>query len=182
MKPRFLTNSRIAGSLALALSCVAPGLAQGVDPSTLPYELRTISQRYPVTLYTGSECAPCQQGRQMLMKRGIPFAEKTVSASADIQQLQKLTGQRQLPVLTIGKQHLFGFSSAEWSQYLDVAGYPESSRLPSNWKQPAAQALAPSNQNPAAGTNATINPERPERAAPSVAPPITPENPAGLRF
>lgn len=39
----------------------------------LPYELRQVAQRYPVTLYVSSDCQPCDAGRQMLRERGIPL-------------------------------------------------------------------------------------------------------------
>src|SRR4029078_3312773 len=45
----------------------------GSGNSSLPFELREVSTRYPVTLYTTADCGPCGAGRAMLAGRGIPF-------------------------------------------------------------------------------------------------------------
>ena len=58
----------------------------------LPYELRQVLARYPVTLYSGVGCAPCNSGRLMLQGRGIPYTEYTVASNDDIDALQRLSG------------------------------------------------------------------------------------------
>ena len=50
-------------------------------PNGLPYELNQVAQKYPVTLYTSTDCAPCDEGRSYLNQRGIPYAEKTITTS-----------------------------------------------------------------------------------------------------
>lgn len=164
----------------------AQGVAQGSAAATgsaLPYELQQIAARFPVTLYTGSDCAPCNSARNLLVGRGIPFAERTVNTNEDIDALQRLSGNSGLPFATIGGQQLAGFSDSEWTQYLNAAGYPQQSQLPSNYRRPpatplvavkAAQPAAP--DAPARRTPA----ERP-RPAPSTDGP-SPSNPAGIRF
>ena len=155
--------------------------------STLPYDLRQVAVRFPVTLYTGSECAPCSSVRSMLAARGVPFTERTVTSNEDIAALQRLSGGSTLPFGTIGGQQLIGYSDAEWAQYLDAAGYPKRSALPPNYRPPASTPLvavksleaAPSS-NPAA-TPATNTPRLPAPVAPVNSGP-TPSNPAGIRF
>lgn len=102
------------------------------EPDTvLPLELRQAASRYPVILYTlSSGCEPCDEGRALLRKRGIPFTERQVSTSEDNEALQKITGGRETPVLTIGAQQLKGLAPDTWNNYLDLAGYPRDSRLP----------------------------------------------------
>ena len=141
-----------------------------------------MAQRYPVTIYTGDECGPCGAGRSLLVTRGIPFEERTVKSNEDIQALQRLSGgQPSLPILSIGSQQLKGFSDAEWSQYLDAAGYPKSARLPAGYRNPPAQPLVAVQAAPAA-------PAAPAAAAPAPAPAPaaangpTPSNPAGIKF
>lgn len=147
----------------------------------LPYELQQVVQRYPVTLYTSEECSPCGAGRSLLITRGVPFDERTVKSNEDIASLQRLSGQNSLPLLTIGLQQLKGFSDAEWSQYLDAAGYPKSTRLPAGYRNPPAQplvALQPAAEPaPAAAAPAPTAAETP---APASGP--TPSNPAGIKF
>lgn len=152
----------------------APG---GSASSALPFELRQVATKYPVTLYVGDNCGPCGAGRSLLTSRGVPFVEKTVNANEDIQALQRLAGESSLPFLTIGSQQLKGFSDAEWSQFLDAAGYPKSSVLPASYRQAAATPLV------------TVAPVAipPAAAAPQVARPAPPaapaaNNPAGIRF
>ena len=132
---------------------------------TLPYELRQVVQRYPVTLYTRDDCQPCDAGRSLLTTRGVPFAERTVKTNQDNEALQRLTGQNSLPLLTIGSQQVKGFLDSEWTQYLDAAGYPSSSRLPSGYRVPPATPLVA--QVPAAPAAA---PARPAPAQPAVPP------------
>lgn len=160
-----------------AAKAVAPAAAEGAGTAPLPYELRQAANRYPVTLYTGDNCPPCGSGRAYLASRGIPFSEKTVTTPEDQEALQRLSGGNGLPLLTIGAQQLKGFSDAEWGQFLDAAGYPRSSQLPSGYRAPAATPLV-TLQRPAEPTAA------PEAAAPAPARPApqAPANPAGIRF
>ena len=107
----------------------------------LPYELQQVAQRYPVTLYTGGDCAPCDTGRALLSTRGVPFNERQVKTPADVEAFQRLSGETSLPLLAIGGQQLEGFSDTTWSQYLDAAGYPKSIRLPAGYSNPPAQPM-----------------------------------------
>ncbi|MDQ7954665.1 MAG: glutaredoxin family protein [Rhodocyclaceae bacterium] len=146
----------------------------------LPFELRQIVQRYPVTLYTGDDCAPCTTGRQLLQTRGIPFDERTVKSSEDIAALERLSGRNGLPLLTIGSQQLKGYSDTEWSQYLDAAGYPKSVQLPAGYRNPPAQPLVAQQAAPAAQAPAPAGVQPPPATPAPDAP--TPSNPAGIRF
>src|SRR5690606_29212363 len=78
------------------------GAEEASADAALPLELRQVASRYPVTLYTAVNCAPCDTGRQLLSQRGIPYAERTVSTTEDTQALERLSGGREVPVLTIG--------------------------------------------------------------------------------
>jgi glutaredoxin len=146
----------------------------------LPYELRQVAQRYPVTLYSSEECAPCSTARSMLTTRGIPFEERTVKSGPDVEALQRLTAQTSLPLLTIGAQQLKGFSDSEWSQYLDAAGYPKSNSLPAGYRNPPARPLVAQQAAPAAPEPAAPAPA-PQQAAPAPSGP-SPSNPAGIKF
>lgn len=163
------------------------GAAAGQPAATgaaLPYALRQAVQRYPVTLYSASRCAPCDSGRQLLQHRGVPFSEKTVETAADVAALEHLAGARELPVLGIGTQRVKGFSDLDWNQYLDAAGYPRTSQLPATWQQPPATPLAPAQlARPGAEPAASAPAESGSGAAePPVTPSPTSTNPAGIRF
>ena len=157
-----------------ALPAAAP-----VAPA-LPYELRQVVGKYPVTLYTSSNCAPCDSGRKLLAARGVPFSEKTINTAQDADALQKLSGGNSVPFLTIGAQHVAGFSASEWAQYLNAAGYPESSRLPTGYRAPPATPLA-APEKPAAPEPRTAAPAEPV-LPPVATPKVSPNNPAGIQF
>ncbi len=74
------------------------------DSTQLPYATQVAMQKSPVTLYTGGDCGdPCEQGRDLLAKRGIPFSERDAQANAeDAEALKKLVGAIEVPVLTVG--------------------------------------------------------------------------------
>lgn len=104
----------------------------------LPFELRQIASRYPVTLYTVTgACEPCESGRSLLRQRGIPYSEKTITSTEDADAFERLSGGRDAPTLTIGSQTLRGLSPDVWASYLDAAGYPRESRLPANFQNRA---------------------------------------------
>jgi glutaredoxin len=144
--------------------------------SSLPFELRQVASKFPVTLYSAPDCGACGAGRAMLTSRGIPFAERTVTTSDDVASLQRLSGEAALPFLTIGGQRIKGYSDQEWTQYLDAAGYPKTSILPSSYRPAPATPLV-TVQKPAAA-----KPEpKPEPQAETPTGPA-PSNPAGIRF
>lgn len=152
------------------------GTAGGGDTSPLPYELRQVAERYPVTLYSGDNCDACIAGRNMLRQRGIPFTEKTVKTDADIQALRRLESSSELPVLRIGTQQLKGYTDAEWRSYLDAAGYPAQSRLPAGYRAADASPLV---------SQTTAEPSaRPAPAPqpPAQLPPALEAAPQGIRF
>ena len=151
----------------------------GVAVGSLPYALRQVATRYPVTLYAGNNCGPCDAGRAFLSARGIPFAERTVNTQADAEALQRMSGDAGLPFLTIGSQQLKGFSDAEWSQFLDAAEYPKTSQLPQGYRAPAAAPLV-ALERPATSAGADTGNARPKPEP--VARPAADTNPAGIRF
>jgi glutaredoxin len=166
------------GGAKAGTASTASGSGSGL--ASLPFELRQAAARYPVTIYTSPGCNACAQGRAFLVSRGIPFGEKTVSTQEDADALTRLTGAPSLPVLTIGAQQLKGFSSTEWMQFLDAAGYPKTSQLPPSYVPAAATPLVALDQRAPAAPAA---PAPARRAAPSPAPAEPPpSNPAGIQF
>lgn len=157
------------------------GAPVAASSGALPLALRNAASRYPVTLYAGNDCAPCDKGRSFLSARGIPFTERTVNTNDDIAAFKRLSGATSLPMLTIGAQQLKGYSETEWTQYLDAAGYPKQSALPASYRQAAATPLVEAKAAPAPVARASA--ERPAAETPAevpVAPPVT--NPSGIRF
>lgn len=152
----------------------------------LPFELRQINSRFPVTLYSSRDCAPCNSGRNLLNARGIPYTEKTVDTAQDSDALKRLSGEMSLPFLTIGGQQIKGYSDTEWTKFLDAAGYPKQSALPSSYRRPAPSPMVElTSEQPGAAPASPARATDQGRAASGpaevpVAPPA--QNPAGIRF
>ena len=142
-KVTFADRPPAGNEKATVLGSGGRATADGTGSAELSFELRQLMSRYPVTLYSSDGCEPCNAGRSLLNMRGVPYTERTVNTPLDTDALQKLSGNTAVPVLTIGGQRLQGFSSSEWNQYLDAAGYPAASRLPSGYRNPPASPLAP---------------------------------------
>ena len=160
------------------VAATGTGAMAAASGTALPFELRQVASKYPVTLYSAPECGPCAAGRALLGSRGIPFTERSVTSNEDISALQRLAGESSLPFLTIGGQRIKGYSDQEWTQTLDAAGYPKTSQLPSGYKPAPATPLV-SLQKPA-----PVKAEsKPEATTEPVAPSgPTPSNPAGIAF
>jgi glutaredoxin len=162
------------------LAPVAPvGGGAASNGAALPFELRQVASKYPVTLYTGNNCGPCGAGRAYLSSRGIPFTERTVTTPQDGEALQRLAGDNSIPLLTVGGQQIKGYSDAEWGQFLDAAGYPARSALPAAYRNPpAAPLVAIQRPTPVTGSEPQPEPVR----APSPPPQERADNPAGIKF
>ncbi len=149
---------------------------QLVSPEVeLPFELRQPASRYPVTLYvTSGACEPCDSGRALLRQRGIPYAEKQVRSAEDSEALEKLSGGRDAPTLTIGSQIVRGMATDLWTSYLDAAGYPRESKLPATYVHRAATPVVERREAVARPT--------PRSVAEPPAPPRAPVTSGGIRF
>jgi len=138
------------------------------ENAALPLELRQAVSRYPVTLYASTgTCDPCESARQLLRLRGIPYSEKVVQSPEDADALERLSGGRDAPTLSIGAQTLRGLAPEVWNSYLDAAGYPRESRLPPNYAYAPATPLVARAAPPAA--RAAETPAERPAAAPAPA-------------
>ncbi len=157
--------------------------AGGSGPA-LPYELRQVASRFPVTLYAQETCGACGVARNFLSSRGVPYVERTVTSEDDIKELTRLFGTSVVPALSIGRQQMTGFAEGEWTQYLDAAGYPKSSQLPSGYRNGQKQALVAATAPVAASQSNQPNTAPGLTPLPAIIapPPPTPNNPAGISF
>jgi len=98
------------------------GNAVGAQQNT---QLAKATKESPVTLYSHPDCkAPCDTARELLGKRGVPFKDVSVVDQASFDELKKLTGDSQVPVLVVGKRVEAAPSEAAYHRALDEAGYP----------------------------------------------------------
>jgi glutaredoxin len=97
----------------------------------MPFELAQAMKDFPVTLYTAPNCKePCARARGALNLRGVPFREVQVWEKDTIQELTKLAGSNQVPVLLVGQSVQKGFQQDAFDALLDAARYPRAGILP----------------------------------------------------
>ena len=114
----------------------------------LPYELRRAVERAPVVLYSAPDCQPCVPAAALLRERGVPFTERSVTTTDDLQEFRSLTGGLRLPHVTVGTISQNGFHPEVWHSLLDAAGYPKGSMLPRGYQWAAPRPLVPAKAEP----------------------------------
>jgi glutaredoxin len=106
-------------------------LKMNIEPTPdegLPYETQKARKNFPVTLYVFPNCSSvCQQARDCLNQRGVPFSEINLVTQSDIDEFRKASAGVEMPALTVGKTWLKGFLAELWNKELDFAGYPRTS-------------------------------------------------------
>lgn len=111
--------------------------ANTIETSELPYALREAVRKHPVTLYTSACGEPCEKARELLKTRGVPYSEKNPEKPELSEELKKLTGALEVPVLQVGQSKVLkGFEQGQWHRELDAAGYPKTSALPAKAEPP----------------------------------------------
>jgi glutaredoxin len=120
----------------------SPAAGNTSSTGTLPYETRQAMSRFPVALFAGRVCAPCDDARAWLKGRGVPFTEYSIDTDGDVRALQARFGEASVPVITVGSQRLRGFSPTELESTVNAAGYPAQAKLIGYRWAPAAP-LAP---------------------------------------
>ncbi|NOZ10362.1 MAG: glutaredoxin family protein [Gammaproteobacteria bacterium] len=86
------------------------------------------ASKYPVILYSISDCTGCDAARNYLKGRGVPFTEKNVEKNAVLQQeMREKVGALTVPTLVVGKKIMKGYMESLLAGELDQAGYPKSS-------------------------------------------------------
>jgi glutaredoxin len=98
-----------------------------IENNNVPLATVQAAQRFPVTLYTFACGEVCQSAEALLNRRGVPFTTVNVEDQKGAEQLLKLTGAQQAPVLQVGDKLIAkGYNEARWTALLDDAGYPKS--------------------------------------------------------
>jgi glutaredoxin len=102
------------------------------ETSSLPYATQVAAKNYPVTLHTAPDCGePCDRARALLVKRSVPFREVSVLSQNEVDELKRLSGRSDIPLLVVGAQTQSGFQESMYHSLLDTAGYPSAgSSLP----------------------------------------------------
>jgi glutaredoxin len=97
-----------------------------IENNPVPLATTQAAERFPVTLYTFACGTVCQNAEALLNRRGVPFTTVNVEDVKGAEQLKKLTGEQQAPVLQLGDKLIAkGFNESRWQAMLDEAGYPK---------------------------------------------------------
>ena len=124
------------------------------------YAMKRAREKSPVILYITACGATCDQAKQLLDQRSIPYANKNPWASdEDRAALKKLTGKTHVPVLIIGSTKVEGYDATQWTASLDQAGYPKA---------------GDSTKKAAPTQNSAYPPKKPEDNTPEVPAPASP--------
>lgn len=141
-----VTYSDLPPPPGVTASVLAKGVSRPAaerDEVQLPAAVRTAVSKHPVVLYTARDCAPCQQARTHLSKRGIPFSERILETQDDAQAFKRIGfSEPSLPAVSVGKERLVGFEATQWDRLLDSAQYPTQVSLPPGYRTAPAQRLA----------------------------------------
>ena len=112
-----------------------------IETSELGYASQIAQERFPVTLYSFACGEICDNAEALLNRRGVPHATVNVSELQGAEQLKRLTGGQDAPVLQVGDAYARGFNDSKWQSMLDDAGYP---KAPAPRRAPArTAAVAP---------------------------------------
>src|SRR5262249_33858052 len=103
----------------------------------------------PMTLYSTKNCAPCDNARQALRRRNVPFNEYTISDDTDFATYRSRLNATTFPDISVGSKNLAKFSQTDLSGYLDAAGYPTQTPL-SGYSWPPAMPMVPASAKQAA--------------------------------
>jgi glutaredoxin len=97
-----------------------------IETDKMSLEAKQARDRYPVTLYTFDCGELCTKAEGLLNRRGVPYRVVDVKTQPGFDQLKKVAGDAQVPVLQAGDKLVAkGFSEAGWQALLDDAGYPK---------------------------------------------------------
>ncbi len=152
-----------------------PPPAPPKDAELVPFELQLAMKDYPVTLYTTPSCKEaCSLARDALNARSVPFKEVQVYDEKSNEELKKVSGSNEVPVMTVGSTVQKGFEKGAFDALLDSARYPKAGLLPPG-KQAAPPApadyVSPEQQ---AASKPTAQPVKPEAEPPQPTGPYAP--------
>lgn len=136
--------------------------ANVIESNDLPIAAQRAQERFPVTLFTFGCGEVCQSAEGLLNRRGVPFVTVNVEDPKGAEQLKKLTGELQAPVLQVGDKLVAkGYNEAKWNAMLDDVGYPKAApRRTVPARAPAETAAAKSDAPQAAPAPASGYPKQ----------------------
>lgn len=103
-------------------------------PSSIPSPSQGAAAKTPsrggtqlplVRLYTHPQCGqPCQDAKEYLTGRAVPYQERSAEDPAAIAEIRKLSEAGTVPLLVIGSTVLDSFDATRYEAAIAAAGYP----------------------------------------------------------
>jgi arsenate reductase-like glutaredoxin family protein len=121
-RPPATTTARIT---TMGRGATAPAQAD----VSLPIDLRQAVQRYPVVLFTSADCTPCDNGRRLLVQRGVPYTERRIVSEEGLLQVSKAEFKKFLAERQVSLRE-FEFDMREKKILVD----DKKGRLTTGWK------------------------------------------------
>jgi glutaredoxin len=133
-----------------------------VSDAPLAFGLQQAMKVNPVKLYTFSGCsAACSDAKALLEKRGVPYTEISVDSPDKREELKRVSGGANVPVLVVGKAVKQGYEESMYNAALDAGGYPKSSQLLPGQKARQEEKVAAKPAAPAAPAETPKGPYAP---------------------
>ncbi len=99
--------------------------ANVVEADKESFEMRRAREASPVVLFVTDCGLPCDNARDFLAQRKIPYTRKDPQKiPEDAVELKQLIGALEVPVIKVGSAHQKGFEASAWQGLLEAAGYP----------------------------------------------------------
>ena len=154
-----------------------PPAGGGAETAT-PFPLAQAMKDFPVTLYTSPICKePCAQARDALNRRAVPFKEIQLWDEQTNEELKKISGSNEVPVLVVGSSVQKGYAQSAYDSLLDSARYPRAGLLPPRTQAApsAPEGYVSPSERPAELQAEPVKPEPEERAGGPYAPGAPPQ-------
>lgn len=97
-----------------------------IQTTGTPFAVQEAAKRNPVTVWL-SECGPlCNNARDFLARRGVPYSLRNPTQQTELEAWKKASGgDNSVPLLIVGaNKPIKGYDEGEWHAALDAAGYP----------------------------------------------------------
>ena len=144
----------------------------GDKPGTqgLPYALQEATRRFPVTLYTASDCGDaCKQASAYLSKRGVPHKSLDARDPAAADALSALTGGKlEVPVMTVGNTTVRGCALA-WDAIRRASSKEWPARCATTQRTPPRSSASATSRDAVTAVRASCADRRSRRASRSSA-------------
>lgn len=74
-----------------------------------------------VKIYSTPTCVYCRMAKDYFAEHKIAYEELSVNTAERVQEIEKISGQRGVPVIVIGEEVIVGFDQEKINQLLGIA-------------------------------------------------------------